>query len=244
MRRRRAQASRQGLAAPQTRTPRRKRERDARVDWILDAALEIVASHGISSLTTPRLAKELGYTPAAFYRYFSSKDDLLLALETRTAARFYTEFFDALSVSRAKSSRLSPRASSLRDIVLLARTYKHLARLRPTEFRLVGMLVTGDRTWWKGPGVTKLLSLVLPRVAEVIGYFAAAERTGALSSGDASKRAMTAWLSIHAVLAADRLAAMHPDLFDLDALLDELLSTLLLGWKAKPVEVRVALADQ
>ncbi len=220
---------------------RRKSEREARIDWILDAALEIIASKGISALTTPRLAKELGYTPAAFYRYFASKDALMLALETRTAARFYEEFFQTLSEARSSRSRMPARAAALRDIVLLARTYREVAKRRPAEFRLVGLLLTGDRTWWKGPGVSKLLALVMPRVLQVIAFFTVAAETGAISEGDASRRAMTTWLAVHAILAAAPLSEMHPQLFELDAILDELLMTLLVGWKGRTADIRSAL---
>src|SRR5262245_1975511 len=107
--------------APPKQPSRRRDERDARVEWILDAALEIVVAEGSAALTTPALAKRLGYTPAAFYRYFESKDALLAALEMRTAERVYGRYFEALAAARSRIEprlvRASARVRALADVV-------------------------------------------------------------------------------------------------------------------------------
>jgi AcrR family transcriptional regulator len=234
----------EGTSAPE-RTTRRQDERTARIDWILDAALELVVAEGIAGLTTPRLAKRLGYTPAAFYRYFESKDGLLLALETRTAERFYSAFFHSLAIQRASVAPLaarSPKVRALSEIALLARTYASVTRAFPTQFRLVTLLLTTDRSWTAGEAGALLREKVMPHVLSVFQTFSAAEEIGALSPGHAGRRAMTAWIAVHGVLATSSMSASHPDLFDVDALLEELLSTLLRGWGAEPEDVDAALA--
>lgn len=50
---------------------------------ILDAALRVIDSDGEHQLTFRRLGAELGADPTACFRYFASKDDLLLALADR-----------------------------------------------------------------------------------------------------------------------------------------------------------------
>ncbi|MDH4160467.1 MAG: TetR/AcrR family transcriptional regulator [Actinomycetota bacterium] len=49
-------------------------------ELILDAALRLVDADGEEGLTFRRLGAELGADPTAVYRYFRSKDDLLLAV--------------------------------------------------------------------------------------------------------------------------------------------------------------------
>jgi AcrR family transcriptional regulator len=222
-------------------TGRRGEERDARIDWILDAALEIVVAEGLGALTTPRLAKQIGYTPAAFYRYFDSKDALLLALETRTAERFYARFFAAFAEARrAARSPRTPKVLALTEIVLLARTYAAVAAEEPKRFRLVSALVTGDRSWMRGESEDRLREQFRPRIIEVIGYFVEAENVGALTRGDAVRRAMTLWVALHAILAAAPMAAAHGDLLDLEGMREELLRTMLVGWGAAPKDVTAA----
>jgi AcrR family transcriptional regulator len=47
---------------------------------ILQVALELIAEHGFASTSTRELAERLGFTKAALYYHFRTKDDLLAAL--------------------------------------------------------------------------------------------------------------------------------------------------------------------
>src|SRR5579863_1262166 len=47
---------------------------------ILDAALELFSEHGFDGTTLQQIADRLGFTKAALYYHFRSKDDLLEAL--------------------------------------------------------------------------------------------------------------------------------------------------------------------
>lgn len=59
-----------------TRTERKERTRRA----ILDAALELTQEGSLSALSLRHVAREVGIAPNAFYRHFSSSDELGLAL--------------------------------------------------------------------------------------------------------------------------------------------------------------------
>ncbi len=62
------------LAPPDTRTR------------ILDAALELFSEHGFDGTTLQQIADRLGFTKAALYYHFRSKDELLEALLTPAIA--------------------------------------------------------------------------------------------------------------------------------------------------------------
>src|ERR1700735_696765 len=47
---------------------------------ILDSALELFSEHGFDGTTLQQIADRLGFTKAALYYHFRSKDDLLRAL--------------------------------------------------------------------------------------------------------------------------------------------------------------------
>jgi AcrR family transcriptional regulator len=59
---------------------RQERERRAVARAILDAARELFVVEGYQHVSIRRIAERIEYSPAAIYRYFSSKDDLCLAL--------------------------------------------------------------------------------------------------------------------------------------------------------------------
>jgi len=44
------------------------------------AAIDLIAEHGFAAVTLRDLAKEVGIQPGSVYRYFPSKNDLLLRL--------------------------------------------------------------------------------------------------------------------------------------------------------------------
>jgi AcrR family transcriptional regulator len=53
---------------------------DIRQEQIVQAALSVVASHGLKGLTVQRVARQVGLTPSAMYRHFQSKDEVLTAI--------------------------------------------------------------------------------------------------------------------------------------------------------------------
>jgi AcrR family transcriptional regulator len=220
---------------------RREVERDARVDWILDAALDLVVNEGVGALTTPRLAKALRYTPAAFYRYFDSKDALLLALETRTAFRYYDRFFSTFAAARARLPKLKPKPHALADLLLAVRVYCALAREEPKHFQLVTVLVSGDRSWMSGEATQDLAEKLMPRVAEIVGLFATAAEAGALDeSSTPLHRAIGLWIALHGFLSVTPFAQTHPALLDVDGIIRDHVDSLFRGWGASPRDLHAA----
>jgi AcrR family transcriptional regulator len=68
-------------------TPRdRRRERNRR--QILDSAFALVADGGLDALTINGLARAVDYTPGALYRYFPSRDALVVALQLEVQRQF------------------------------------------------------------------------------------------------------------------------------------------------------------
>jgi AcrR family transcriptional regulator len=59
---------------------RRERQRQATLDEIKDTARRQVADLGAASLSLRGVAREMGMTASALYRYIASRDDLLTAL--------------------------------------------------------------------------------------------------------------------------------------------------------------------
>jgi AcrR family transcriptional regulator len=69
-------------------TPAERRKRKVR-DAIIEAAEDVFALEGEAGLSMRRLADKIDYSPAAIYKYFSSKDELL--------AEIREQFFERLS---------------------------------------------------------------------------------------------------------------------------------------------------
>jgi len=72
---------------PDASLPRRERERRRRIRDILAAAQRLVLNEGFGTFSMQRLAEETEYSPAALYKYFASKEDVLTALALKSHRR-------------------------------------------------------------------------------------------------------------------------------------------------------------
>src|SRR5512135_1465786 len=82
-------------------TPRARRQ-DITRRKILDTARQILVTEGLQNLSMRSLAEQIDYSPAAIYRYFGSKEEILQAIREEGWAR--------ISAARPESSseKLSP----------------------------------------------------------------------------------------------------------------------------------------
>jgi AcrR family transcriptional regulator len=55
----------------------KKLSTEIRQDQLAQAALSLIAAHGLKGLSVARVARRIGLVPSAVYRHFSSKDKLL-----------------------------------------------------------------------------------------------------------------------------------------------------------------------
>jgi len=78
-------------------TPRARRRAERRQS-ILDTALELIGTRGLDGLTVHALAGALDLTPGALYRYFKSKDEILVALAVHVVTSL-RDGFSALASS-------------------------------------------------------------------------------------------------------------------------------------------------
>lgn len=62
------------------RPPTRKQQREASIEKIFDAALQLFVSRGYKSTTVEQIANEIGLTKGAVYFYFKTKEAIMLGL--------------------------------------------------------------------------------------------------------------------------------------------------------------------
>ncbi|SQD97232.1 MULTISPECIES: TetR/AcrR family transcriptional regulator [unclassified Parafrankia] len=109
--------------------PRRERVRQATIEEIKAAAHAQLAEHGTAALSLRAVARAMGMTPSALYRYFDSRAALISVL----AQDAYASLADALEAAFATA----PTDDQAVRWLLVARAHRQWAKDSPTEYTLI-----------------------------------------------------------------------------------------------------------
>lgn len=96
---------------------------------ILNAARSIIAEDGLDGLSMRRIAREIGYSPAALYEYFPAKEDVCCALYFEGAGGLAGRMQSALD-------ELPEDAPAWRQLSVLGEAYRAYALAEPHLYRL------------------------------------------------------------------------------------------------------------
>jgi AcrR family transcriptional regulator len=97
---------------------------------ILDAARQIVTAKGVEDFSLREVARAVGYSPAALYEYFASKEDMLSCL--------YFESSGGLGQRLADIVATRPNGTPvIEDLKALGRGYRAFAIENPALYRLI-----------------------------------------------------------------------------------------------------------
>lgn len=115
---------------------RRERQRAATVEEIKEVARGLMRDHGGAEVRFTDIAKVMGMTPPALYRYYADRDDLL----TDLIADAYRELGATVAEAR---ERCAPDDVAGRWLVV-GKAYRDWARREPAQFALIlGMPLPG-----------------------------------------------------------------------------------------------------
>ena len=201
---------------------------------ILDAAMLVMTNQGVDALSIRRLSKELGCSVGAVYRYFPSKDAIIVGCQ----ARVIDALREDLARARARRTGDDDPVGDLAQILAGARMYASLPERRPVHFRLLGLTVGDPRQLVQDEAGAALRAPLSGLIRDVAARFDAAAASGALAKADGPRRAMTFWAALHGVLQTKKLGRFGFAGLDGDAEAgEELVETLLIGWGADPKSV-------
>ncbi|MDF9717281.1 TetR/AcrR family transcriptional regulator [Nocardioides sp. ChNu-153] len=138
-----AQPETSASTGPERAPSRRDRARLATTDEIKAAARELLApAQEGSDLSLRAVAREVGMTPSAIYRYFESRHDLMEALAL--------DAFDSVAAALGEAAAVPDRAP-LQRAVDMAHAYRAWCLRHPAEFALIfrhgNVSGAGSPTW-------------------------------------------------------------------------------------------------
>ena len=149
---------------------RRDRARIATVDEIKSTALDLMREQGTTDVRFTDIARVMGMTAPALYRYFDDRDELLTAL--------ITDGYRSLGARISAALEPLPEDDIAGRWVAAASSYREWASAEPQQFALVlGMPVPGYCAPDEGP-TTEAAKAAMGQLASM---FVAAARTGRLA---------------------------------------------------------------
>jgi AcrR family transcriptional regulator len=104
------------VVSPQTRSGFRFITRSAAQTRILDAALQLIAEHGVGGTSLQMIADAIGVTKAAVYHQFKTKEQIVIALTEREVGSLE----EALEAAEAHDHRTRAREVLLARVIDLA----------------------------------------------------------------------------------------------------------------------------
>lgn len=123
---------------------RRERARAATIDEIKQTALALMREQQTTDVRFTDIAREMGMTPPALYRYFADRDELLTAL--------IADAYDELGRAMAEALAPLPERDVAARWLAAAQAYRHWARQEPQQFALIlGLPVPGYVAPQDGP---------------------------------------------------------------------------------------------
>lgn len=104
------------MVTPQTRSGFRFITRTAAQTRILDAALQLIAEHGVGGTSLQMIADAIGVTKAAVYHQFKTKEQIVIALTERELGSLE----EALEAAEAQDHRTQAREALLARVIDVA----------------------------------------------------------------------------------------------------------------------------
>lgn len=128
---------------PRPALSRRERARAATIEEIKQTAAQLMSEHGTTDLRFSDIAREMGMTPPALYRYFADRDELITALIVDA----YDELGAVVAAARERAG-----SDVWERFLAVAQAYRNWAKDEPVRFALIlGMPVPGYAAPEHGP---------------------------------------------------------------------------------------------
>jgi AcrR family transcriptional regulator len=157
--------------------------REQQVEMAIAAAELIIVSEGLGGLTMRKVADAMGYTVGNLYLLFENQDQLLVAVNERTADAVYVALRDA-------SESASPPGNQVREV---AAAYIEYAMKHASRWRLMF-----EHSLPVGSPRPRMVELRIKRMFELVESALAPYLPGA-SEASLRLNATTLWSGVHGI---------------------------------------------
>ncbi len=192
--------------------------------------MRIIAEGGLESLTMSALGRALGASTAGLYRYFPSKESILVALQEQAIDGYEADL----------EASLTAVVDPLERVLIAFGQYARHAEERPARHRLIDTflsaptpLLSDERAWY----INTMLDRLIRRCA---GVLEEAENAGLIEPGDNTQRTVVLWGALHGLDHFRKRDRIQPSPLQSRALVPAFLESILRGFGASPQKIHDA----
>ena len=207
--------------------------------------LALIARHGVDGWTMADLARAVGLTPGAFYRYFRSKEDIIAAVQVSVLQQLLEGWgVVEAELGRRHRGQLNP----VTRLIVAGLVHERLSVASPPRFSLLTMsmtspknLIADERLAPVGAATLKLVAGVaeLTRTAREEGWFTGEE----LCSYDDHDRAAQWVFGQQGLLQLQRVNQRIEGMADIHRAVTGLRESLLRAWGVDATQVHTSIEE-
>ncbi|MFT7583016.1 MAG: AcrR family transcriptional regulator [Myxococcota bacterium] len=220
------------------RGPRRQLSDDA----ICVAALDIISVDGLGALSMGSLARQLGASASGLYRYFDSKEALLVALQERAIRRYSDSLQAELSRTVPSRAELPLKAAALATVVVAFGRFLRHAGESPAEHRMIDAFLSSPTPTLSDTAALAVAEALHSVEALCAAALDAAVAAGALTPGDSRRRTLLLWAALHGLDHFRKRDRIQPEGLRVGQLERDLFAAMLAGFGAGKDPLQQALA--
>jgi AcrR family transcriptional regulator len=218
----------------------RAKRREGTIDGFVEAALDVLVDQGYEALTLAKVADKVEYAVGAIYRYFASKDELLVAMQSRVLGTLKGDLGAALQkldAHLARTRSIDDKQAALMRLMAVPLVHERFSVERPNYFALLSLSIATPRVVVQGEAAQPAFVALLSLNMVIAQLFEEAAAAGALDKGAAPRRAVVLWGAHHGILQLRKLARFKDAPLAAENLSLETIRPLLSGWGADGDEV-------
>lgn len=219
---------------------KRARNRLARHQEYLAAALRVIATDGLDALTMQRLADDVGASIGSTYTYFPSKGALVAEVQREAIERLAASARRLGEDVDAATADAPDKVAALSPVVAFGRFWLTADRSYPDEMQLLLLLLSDvthsipdEEAGRVVPAAMRLLGLAADRIGAASGI-------GALGDGPADERTIQLAAALTGCVQLDVVRKWDPELLDPVSIGLSVLDHLAIGWGANPTALTAA----
>ena len=222
-------------------TDKRKVRHDKKRQSYLTEAMGLVVQDGMEGLTIARLASRMNASVGAVYRYFPSKEALIVGLQELAIADFQSFMQRRLAEHAQRLANASVHARNLARIMIAFGSYIEHANSSPRPHRLVDAFLSFPEAVLSDNEARSIAERLSAPILSSFGtLLEEAVQAGTLDPGDQRQRTHLAWAFVHGLDHFHKLDRINPIELQLQAPLPIARGSLLRGFGARAEHIAEA----